>query len=367
MKTLFDVVPAKGIYSPIVFEKILVPDKISETSCKVLFKGNDLALNYGALVFYDSVAAASFVSERNTVGTVQSGSAVLSGNANVFKTDTIKFDNTKGLYICVVPFAYKKEDPNPSVTKDYNKVFPSQGFIRLKISPWSHETDLPGSTLLGASVFPADSNLFCVRYDNPTPKVFYGYEYDVLRNKWAGKGNFINELCQGKCGNETGNPSKAITQNATGINGGYYANNQYHLLASLFLSGENTRGLGDIVVNKDFTYQSTTSYSGNFSFLFGTASYSLIDIQADRALVVIRSPNTDLVSYRNGKTAISRISQTIFSTSRQVQYNPIDETFTPTIACVISNTLVANSQAQVNMFRVYDLADVNLKRRDSVS
>ena len=176
----------------------------------------------------------------------------------------------------------------------------------------------------------------------------------------------MNEFCQGKCGNESGT-SKPATLTIGTITGGYYANNQYYLLASLFQSGESTRTLGNIIINKDFTYKNFTSYTAFISPSFGIATYSLIDIQTDRALVICRSPNTDRASYINGKSEVTRISQTIFSTSNLIQYASIDETFTPTIACVISNTLVANSRAQVNMFRVYDLADINLKRKDSVS
>lgn len=360
---LFDV-PPREIYSPIELDGKLLPQKISEAVCKVRFVGNDATLTYGALVFYDSLAAASFVQERKTVGRVQFVTAIRSSTAtaNQFISDTIKFDNTKGQYLYITPLAYRSEDSLAIRTQqDYRKAFSSQGYIRLKISPWTHVTDLPGPTLGFTPVlFPIKNNLFCIKYDSFSKSdTIYSYEFDPTTIKWTGKGRFQNELCQGKC--QSRDPTRPTRLYITGINNAYFANNEYHLFVNTYLAGDGflqRYGIGEVITDQNFAYKTTSSFLNNVL----PSYYSLINVQDDRAIAIRNSLN----SQPTGNPYLTGGYSTTLSTNKSTFYNT-KEVISPTVACVISNKLVANASDFVNTFSVYDLDDQGLKKLSTVS
>ena len=200
--TLFDVGP-KAVYSPIELNASLNPIKLSESTCQVSFIGNDASLKYGALVFYDSSAAASFIRERTLIGSVQSVLAVNNATITNGMSATVTYDNTKGQFLYVAPIAYKPDDSLPILTnQDYQNVFSSKGYMQLKISPWTHITNLPQSTGQSAvKLFNSKGLLGCI-INNPAK--ITGYRFDSTKNNinqsgWIAFGTTINKICNGLC------------------------------------------------------------------------------------------------------------------------------------------------------------------------
>lgn len=365
---LFEV-PPKTIYSPIELNAKLTPVKLSESVCKVRFIGSNPNLRYGALLFYDSLAASSFIRERKTVGRVQVVTGVRSSSAmpNEFITDTIRFDNTRGQYLYITPIAYTSEDSLAIWNRlDFNKAYSSQGYIRLKISPWTYVTDLPGPAFEKTPVlFPVGNKLFCIKYEGYfayRSDIIYGYELDAASGQWTEKGKFQNKYCQVCVNPVPTDPSQAPTiRYITGINSAYFANNEYHLLVNTWRTGGTgllRHGIGEVITDQNFA---SKALNINFEH-FQSSYYSLADVQSDRAVIIRNSPT----SQPTGNAYLTAGYSTTLSTNKSAFYNT-KESISPSVACVVSNKLIANSSELVNTFSVYDLDDVGLKKLTTVA
>lgn len=370
-KTLSDVVPSKAIYSPIELDASLIPLRtrvtsftlnVNETACKIQFKGNDATLSYGALVFYDSVAAASFVLERKIIGQVQSVSAVFSSTSKIVISDTVKFDNTKGQYIYITPYAYKKEDSLSIRTNSYSKVFSSKGYMQLKISPWTHFADIPPPTTSiyqSINLIQGTDKLSYLKYTqsivlNSNPL----YEYDSIAHRWGDKVGAIPTtlIIPSYKGDNYG-----IKKDIFLLNSVFYQNSKYHIICSLYSREyDKTYDVAKhsmsiitlpkdsiITQNKIFTPEEISQFSFGINLPSGYISHSIFNMGEIGIFANInQDPSYKLSLYirPNNSTSVSEV------------YLPdiFNKTFfnRPTIALYIDNKYVFNTNNDQTNFAV---------------
>ncbi|GAB4029234.1 hypothetical protein [Spirosoma jeollabukense] len=364
-KTLFDVVPAKGISLPIDLKKITVspplikqtffPDLtiVSEYFAVINYTKTDLALSFGALAFYNSSEADAFVRERKIIGVPEPVSFVQGKLTNSLSA-TISYDNTKGQYIYVTPFAYKAGSKEDSiaiyVNHDYRKVFSSQGYIQLKISPWTYVGNLPGSKFDGgALLFPANEKLFCIKYDNnefDTPGTIYGFESDTTKIQWIAKGSFANKV-------QTADPAIYVPSlYIRSIKDAYLdQNGSYHLFANSFAASPILTGGTIELVTPPNQFTINTAKTG-YNDVQNT--YLLINKQGDK-LVTIKSN----INNTSGSTlTLSSNKNSSFTTT---EYLAPSSRFLDLVFIINSKLVYANS-INPNTFNVYDLTNPSLKK-----
>lgn len=379
-KTLFDVEP-KGVYSPIELDASLVPLRIrsgpylhyplSETSCQVQFRANDPSLKYGALIFYDSIAAASFVLERKIIGQVQS---VMAGPAstgtNVFISDTVGFDNTKGQYVYVTPYAYKNEDSTAIRKSDYRKTFSSKGYIQLKISPWFHFADisppLTSTVYQSVHLIQGTDKLSYLKYiqssalnSNPL------YEYDSVAHRWGDKIGAIPINMVIKINN-----SYEIKKDISFIHKVFYRTGKYHIVCSVF-SRENNPALVEarssisiinltkefiVTPNKVFNNEDVTQFAFGLNLPSANVIHSIFNL--DEVGVFSN------INYDETKLSITTLPNS--TTNRVASEATLPDQFTkaefkrPTIALNIDGKYIFNNTIDQTNFSVLKISGKNV-------
>ena len=330
----------------------------------VQFKGNDATLKYGVLVFYDTVAAASFVRERKTIGQIQSVSAVLSGTPNVFTSDTVKFDIIKGQYIYVIPFAYKKEGGDPGITNDYSKVFSSRGYIQLKISPRTYFTDIPSSSN-SPVIFQGNNKL---SYLESIGGNIFCKEYDETNQKWMTIGSTPSSF--------TALPVRTdvlFTRNISPTDWIFYKNEKYYMistigvtakpssetvLASTF-SSEGSYGqswISIITLDKSFKSENlvdvSQSTSNNDTPIVKLANYfSSANTNNDTLRIFY---NTSLYNFQySGSSVKSGLANYPIGSTQTTDYTNLTYGFGPSISLFINNKILLNDRLQQTNFVIF--------------
>ena len=187
-KTLFDVVPVKGIYSPIELNSATT--KVSSTSSvncfcstptsyttNVEFIIKDPKLAYRIVVFYDSVAASTYIQKNIKSNTYEIKEAKALGLPENKRTASIAINPDLGQFQYIVPEGY-----------DSLKTFVSQDYIKVKISPWEKLPSMPSQAINGfVNLVQGTDKLSFISTDDSK---ISGYGYDSLTRTWNLIGSF---------------------------------------------------------------------------------------------------------------------------------------------------------------------------------
>ena len=351
--TLFDVAP-KTIYSPIDLSKTSLKQFFGKyreptDSATVTFTVNDPALTYGMVVFYDSISTINLIKKNQLSGTFDFYPAGTSAGSPSTQTAKAKINpiKSKEQFQYFVPIGY---------TKDSTKIYYAQGYVRMKISPWTHFTDLPGySTQYAILLFQVDDTLAYVKYNANSQDFIFLYEYDFSKKTWITKGKTQNEFCKGGCTYM----NTPYQQRVDYIFKGYYVNNTYHLIADISstLSGNLKYRSGEIILDQNFNYKtidstSNSSVSGNYIYV--------TDIQNDTLRVIYTFSNENKILFTAGYyTNIQSGIRSVYTADENITL--------PYVSLVIKNKLLVNSYSKGNTFTVYDLNKGQIKKINTVT
>jgi hypothetical protein len=352
-KTLFDVVPTKAINFPIDLKKLTVGPLLDINKqpkpnlATISYFSPDISLKYGVVAFYDSSSAIAFVRERKIIGAVQP--IPLSKITDVVSA-SVGFDNTRGQYLFITPFAYKSDNIQDSIDiftkQNYSKVFSSKGYVQLKISPWTYITGLPATTYDDGHVLLAvDGKLHLISFNLFENGPIYNYELDNT-NRWIPRGNFPNKFSVGSI---TGSTPRSIL----GLTNAYFFNNEYHLFATTYKTERNAysiTGSGEIVADQDFHYKSYEKFMDRFSY------YTFVNVQDNRIVALRQTPET--ISPYTGYSTNLTTNKTLVYDITSLDFNKAMVIYHKTFGA----RFVANTNGDPNTWNTYDLDNKDLKK-----